>query len=65
MATKAKDFREKGPADLELELEKLAQEVYNLRSQTMDGKSVKTHLIRQKRKEIARIKTVQNERSRG
>jgi len=59
---KAKDFREQSDDDLLLGLEERQKEIFALRSQNLEAKSQKTHEISQKRKEIARILTIQNER---
>lgn len=58
---KAKDLRDVSPEELELKLETIKREIYDLRSQRMDAQNNKTHLIGQKRKEIARIKTIKRE----
>lgn len=59
---KANDLRSDSHDELELKLETLRKEIYELRSQQLDNKSQKIHLIGQKRKEIARVLTIQKER---
>lgn len=55
---KAKDLQGESVDELNLKLETLHQEIFELRSQRLDGKTQQTHLIGEKRKNIARIKTV-------
>lgn len=57
----AKDLRGEKTEELESKLEVLRKEIYDLRSQKLDSKTQKTHLIGQKKKEIARILTVKRE----
>lgn len=59
---KASDLRDESDDELEVKLETLRGEVFELRSQNVDSKTQKTHLISQKRKEIARILTITRER---
>jgi large subunit ribosomal protein L29 len=59
---KAQDLRGENVEELDEKLETLRQEVFQLRSQRLDSKTQKIHLIGQKRKEIARILTVKRER---
>ncbi len=59
---KAKDLKSESDEELDVKLETLLREVFELRSQTLDSKTQKTHLIGQKRKEIARILTVKKEK---
>lgn len=62
---KASQVRSESNEELTLKLETLQGEVFQLRSPNVDNKNQKTHLISQKRKEIARILTVMKERERG
>lgn len=55
---KAKDLRNESVDELEAKCDALQAEIFELRSERLDSKTQKTHLIGQKRKEIARIKTV-------
>ena len=59
---KAKEMRVERPEELDAKLVVLRKEIYDLRSQKLDSKTQKTHLIGQKRREIARIMTVKRER---
>jgi large subunit ribosomal protein L29 len=59
---KAKDLRNESAEELDVKLASLRQEIYNLRSEQLENKSKQTHLIGQKRKEIARILTVKGEK---
>ena len=61
---KAQDIRNESDEELSVKLEQLRREIFFLRGQKgLDSKSQKTHLIGQKRKEIARILTVKRERT--
>jgi large subunit ribosomal protein L29 len=62
---KANEIRNQSDDELILKVLELRKEIFDLRSQHMDSKSQKTHLIRQKRKEVARILTCQNEKRRA
>ena len=55
---KAKELRDEGVEELNLKLSELRAEIFDLRSERLDSKSQKTHLIGQKKKEIARILTI-------
>lgn len=59
---KKDELRSAAKEDLCLKLEALRQELFRLRSERLDSKTQKVHLIRQKRKAIARILTIQRER---
>lgn len=59
---KAKDLRNEGDEELDEKLNTLRKEVFELRSERLDSKTQKTHLISQKRKEVARILTIKRER---
>ncbi len=58
---KASELRNESAEELNLKLDTLHKELFELRSERLDSKTQKTHLIRQKRKEIARILTVKRE----
>ena len=62
---KAKELRSESAEELELKVVTLRKEIFHLRGQRLDSKTQKTHLIGQKRKEIARILTVRRERELG
>ena len=56
------DLRNENDEQLRLTVETLRKEIYELRSQVLDSKSQKTHFIKQKRKDVARILTIQREK---
>ena len=58
---KGSELRNESPEELDLMLENLKKEIFELRSQKLDSKSQKTHLIAEKRKDIARILTLKRE----
>ncbi len=58
---KAQELRNESADEMNNKLESLRKEIFELRSQKLDSKTQKTHLIGQKRKEIARILTVKRE----
>ena len=62
---KAVDVRSKSADQLKDELTKLKKEQFNLRFQVAAGGEVKTHRIRQVRRDIARIKTILGEAATG
>ncbi|MEW6168429.1 MAG: 50S ribosomal protein L29 [Pseudomonadota bacterium] len=53
-----KSLRGKSAAELGTELEALRREQFNLRMQQATGQGSKSHLVRDVRKKIARLKTV-------
>jgi large subunit ribosomal protein L29 len=59
---KASELRNESEEELDVKLVSLSKEIFELRSERLDSKTQKTHLIRQKRKEIARILTIKRER---
>jgi large subunit ribosomal protein L29 len=61
---KAADVRAKTDDELKSELGQLAKEMFNLRFQKASGQMENTARIRQARRDVARIKTVLDERSR-
>ena len=60
---KASELREKDTAGLEGELQSLLREQFNLRMQQGSGQAVKPHDFTRVRREIARVKTVMNEKA--
>lgn len=64
MAT-ATDYRAKDVDDLKKELVELRREEFNLRMQRATGQLANPARFRQLRKEVARIKTVMNEKARA
>lgn len=61
----AKELRQKSETDLKNELMSLLREQFNLRMQQASGQQPKGHLIREARRNIARIKTVLTEKKAG
>lgn len=62
---KAKEIREKTPEELKEELGALQKEQFNLRMQKGSGESApRFHSFKQVRRNIARIKTILNEKTR-
>ena len=55
---KAQDLREKSVEELNAELLKQLEEQFKLRMQASTGQLNQTHLLKQTRRDIARIKTV-------
>ena len=62
---KASDVRDKPPDQLEDELVKLKKEQFNLRFQKASGQLEKVSRMKEVRRDIARIKTIQRERNRA
>ncbi|MDO9126894.1 MAG: 50S ribosomal protein L29 [Parvibaculum sp.] len=60
---KASDVRDLTPDQLQDELLKLKKTQFNLRFQGASGQLEKVHQMRQVRRDIARIKTIQRQRS--
>jgi ribosomal protein L29 len=65
MAKKAVDLRNMGLEELDLLVESLRKEIYELRSERLESKNQKVHLISDKRLEIARALTVRSEKVRA
>mgnify|MGYP001340945802 FL=1 len=59
---KANEIREKSAEDLVQELEALHKEQFNLRMQNATGQLTRSSEIKRVRRDIARIKTIQNEK---
>ncbi len=59
---KASEIREKSAEELTQELEALHKEQFNLRMQNATGQLTRSNEIRRVRRDIARIKTIQNEK---
>ncbi len=62
---KASELRGKNEGELKSELLGLLREQFNLRMQRASGQMTKGHLLRNVRRNIARIKTVLNEKKAG
>jgi large subunit ribosomal protein L29 len=62
---KAKEIRELTPDQLDDELAKLKKEQFNLRFQVATGQLGSPARIRQVRRDIARVKTIAQQKKRG
>lgn len=62
---KAEELRGKAVSELNEELEGLLKEQFNLRMQKGTGQLTKTHELGRVRRDIARIRTVLNEKRGG
>jgi large subunit ribosomal protein L29 len=60
---KASELKAKSVEELNQELLGLLREQFNLRMQSATGQLNQTHLLRQVRKDIARVKTLLNEKA--
>ena len=60
---KAKEFRNLSDQDLVQKLNDLKQELFNLRFQNATGQLENVHAIGNVKRDIARVKTVQRERT--
>jgi len=60
---KAKELREKSVEELNTELLNLLREQFNLRMQLAGGQLQQTHVVRQVRRNIARVKTLLTEKA--
>lgn len=61
----AKDLREKTPDQLRDELANLKKEAFNLRFQQATNQLENTARMRQVRRDVARVKTILNEKAAG
>jgi large subunit ribosomal protein L29 len=62
---KAADVRAKTDDELQQQIDDLAKEEFNLRFQKASGQLENTARVRQVRRDIARIKTIQAQRKRA
>lgn len=60
---KASELKDKSGEELKAQLLELLREQFNLRMQYSTGQLSQTHLLRQVRRNIARVKTVINEKA--
>jgi large subunit ribosomal protein L29 len=60
---KASQLREKGKDELRKELHELLREQFNLRMQKGTGQLSQPHRLRTVRRDIARVKTILNEKA--
>jgi large subunit ribosomal protein L29 len=63
--SKPSDIRAKSPDELETQLLDLKREQFNLRFQRATGQAEGTARMREVRRDIARVKTIQAERARA
>ncbi len=56
------DLREKSPAELQQELMRLRKEQFSLRMQRASGQLGQLHLMKEARRDIARVKTIMQEK---
>jgi large subunit ribosomal protein L29 len=61
----ASELREKSPQELREELLRLRKEQFHLRMQKASGQLGQNHLLTETRREIARVKTVMQEKQDG
>lgn len=62
---KATDIRSKNGGELQTELETLLRQQFNLRVQRATGQLAAFHKMKAVRRDIARVKTVLGEKTRG
>jgi len=60
---KASELKDKSVEDLNKDLLELAREQFNLRMQKGTGQLTKPHLLKEVRRNIARVKTVLNQKA--
>lgn len=60
---KAQELRDKSVNELKTQLLDLLREQFNLRMQKATGQLSQAHLLKQTRRDIARVKTVINEKA--
>ena len=61
----ASELREKSVEELNAELIELRKEQFNLRMQRATGQSEQSHTLKNVRRDIARVKTIINQKSEG
>jgi large subunit ribosomal protein L29 len=59
---KASEIREKSLNELKEELLRLRREAFNLRMQRASGQLPQSHLLKETRRDIARVKTIMKEK---
>ncbi len=60
---KASELKAKSVEELQAELLGLLREQFNLRMQASTGQLAQTHLLKNVRRDIARVKTILNEKA--
>ena len=63
MALKAADLRDMSPDQLREKLVSLKKEAFNLRFQAATGQNEKTHKMGDVRRDVARVKTILNQKA--
>jgi large subunit ribosomal protein L29 len=61
----ADELRAKSLPELRAEIERLRREQFTLRVQQAGGQLGQTHLVREARRNVARVKTIMTEKSRN
>ncbi len=59
---KAEELREKNADELKTEMMALLRQQFNLRMQKGTGQLAQSHLLKQVRRDIARVKTIMNQK---
>ena len=59
---KASELREKSLEELQQDIESLSKEHFNYRMQQSTGQLGQSHMLKEVKKDIARVKTVLNEK---
>ena len=59
-----KELREKSAQELDEELTRLRKEQFGLRMQRANGQLAQLHLLKEARRDIARVKTIMSEKAR-
>lgn len=62
---KSSEMRDLTPEELRHEYEETARELFNLRVQQATGQLEKPSRLREVRRQVARMRTVENERKKG
>ncbi len=62
---KSSEIRDLTPEELRHEYEETARELFNLRVQQATGQLEKPSRLREVRRQVARMRTVENERKKG
>ncbi|WP_026959663.1 MULTISPECIES: 50S ribosomal protein L29 [Aliagarivorans] len=60
---KANELKDKSVEELKAELLNLLREQFNLRMQASTGQLAQTHLLKNVRRDIARVKTILNQKA--
>ena len=60
---KVSELREKSVEELKAELHSMLEEQFKLRMQSSSGQQVQSHIFKQARRQVARIKTILKEKA--